>query len=76
MLTCDLRAFVCPQLFVLFKYQLKQVDFTKQSIEFTLLAQSDSADIERYLTANHFVYQITLTNKLKTIFVMEQGRRV
>ena len=76
MLSCDLTAFVCPQLFVLFKYQLKQVDFTTQGVEFILLEQANSADIERYLQANDFVYQITLTNKLKTIFVMEQGRCV
>lgn len=76
MVECDLSLFVCPQLFVQFKYHLKIMAKNKQSGMFKVARDADIADIERYLTHQQLFYRIEQHPQFKCVFVLEQANGV
>ena len=76
MVECDLSVFVCPQLFVQFKFNLKKMAQNNQSGMFKIAVDGDIADIERYLTHHHYYYRIEQRPPFKCVFVLEQANSV
>lgn len=76
MVECDLSEFVCPQLFVQFKFNLKKMVQNNQSGMFKIARDADIADIERYLAHHHLYYRIEQRLPFKCVFVLEQANSV
>ncbi|MCG7563352.1 MULTISPECIES: hypothetical protein [Pseudoalteromonas] len=54
---CDLRPFQCPQLFVQFKWQLKQAKTKAKAVRFFYTKEQDLRDVMRYLNNQDMVFQ-------------------
>ncbi|WP_155946280.1 hypothetical protein [Pseudoalteromonas rubra] len=54
---CDLRPFQCPQLFVQFKWQLKEAKIKAKAVRFFYTKEQDLRDVMRYLDNQDMVFQ-------------------
>ncbi|CAH9054683.1 hypothetical protein PSECIP111951_01088 [Pseudoalteromonas holothuriae] len=52
----DLSLFKCPQLFVQFKWHLRQAQQQTTKVQFYYLTEQDISDIVRYLEQHRFIF--------------------
>ncbi len=57
MIEYDLRPLRCPQLFVQFKWQLKQAKLKADAVRFFYTKEQDLRDVMRYLDSQDMVFQ-------------------
>ena len=67
----DLKGLICPQLFVQFKFLLKQSDKDKK-ISFCFSENADINDVVKYLKQHNYAY--VLQNNVLTVTHYKEGK--
>ncbi|MFC3032396.1 hypothetical protein ACFOEE_07695 [Pseudoalteromonas fenneropenaei] len=67
----DLTQMQCPQLFVQFKWALKQAASQSEPVQFKLLKTQQTADIFRYL--NQQQVEFSCVEQSELIFIVVEG---